>query len=62
MSRSVLGCEFCVNEPTIPHTQKKEEEISRSVHEAAPESATETFIVRDEAMGKVKKVAKLVDS
>lgn len=55
MSYSAVGREFNVNESTIRYIQKKEEEIRRSVHEAAPESAKVTSVVHDEAMEKMEK-------
>lgn len=55
MSYSAVGREFNVNESTIRYIQKKEEDIRRSVREAAPESAKVTSIVRDEAMEKMEK-------
>lgn len=45
MSYSAVGREFNVNESTIRYIQKKEEEIRRSVREAAPESAKITSVV-----------------
>ncbi|XP_004451066.1 tigger transposable element-derived protein 1 [Dasypus novemcinctus] len=55
MSYSAVGREFNVNESTIRYIQKREEEIRRSVREAAPESAKVTSIVRAEAMEKMEK-------
>uniref|UniRef100_A0A8C0PPK2 HTH CENPB-type domain-containing protein n=1 Tax=Canis lupus familiaris TaxID=9615 RepID=A0A8C0PPK2_CANLF len=55
LSHSAVGHEFNVNESTIRYIQKKEEDICRSVREAAPESAKVTSIVRDAAMEKMEK-------
>lgn len=55
LSYSAVGREFNVNESTIRYIQKKEDDIRRSVREAAPESAKVTSIVRDAAMEKMEK-------
>lgn len=55
LSYSAVGREFNVNESTIRYIQKKEEDIRRSVREAAPESAKVTSVVRDGAMEKMEK-------
>lgn len=50
ISYNAVGCKFNVNEPTIRHIWKKEEEICQSLHEAALESANVIAILYIEAL------------